>query len=426
MARITPCARDESDNGIALTLAVKLKATTEATQWASGTSLLNMPGLCSRAVALVQLRFDTELETDIMYMIITPTKRITNLKLAKDQLRDKLQSFNAVVEWIRPFDRRLQRLFKWGDCWMDQEDVKKAIQDKDEEALKTYFPALKDAITLGRIEHLGEVLDKKQRLAIADDPNNNQASYKEKLYLDHELHGTHCFSEPGKNWECSLCQRMPASRCVCSAQRCLHHQKPPEPENKVAWKCSDDRENCFFVQDPKWMRKELKVEWIRDDLHEEATLIQFAKAYLKLFSDKRIPDQQRLACLELYRMFNPSFTATKECQLPPRELEAFQRVFNPEAPGRCRWCNSPQNTLDGPYCKMACAQAANPAGKCPKCQSEDLNLIEAPHAGFRKGMSRCRSCGFTEWCTLIAVGPFAVKRRADASEPQHWTKRRRA
>lgn len=424
MAQIPPCARDVSHDGTSSTVVVKLQATAFAVQWASASTA---PGLGFRAVALVQLRSDADFETDVMYLVITLHK-MSKMYNCKEQLLRKLRAppIEADVEWIRPFDRRLQRLFKWGDCWMDQEDVKKAIQDEDEEALKTYFPALKDAITLGRIEHLGELLDKKQRLAIADDPNSNQASYKQKLYLDHELHGTHCFSEPGKNWECSLCQRMPASRCVCSAQRCLHHQKPPEPENKVAWKCSDDSKNCFFVQDPKWMRKELKVEWIRDDLHEEATLIQFAKAYLKLFRDKRIPEQQRLACLELYRMFNPSFTATKECQLPPRELEAFQRVFNPEAPGRCRWCNSPMTALDGPYCKMACAQAANPPGKCPKCQSEDLNVIEAPHAGFRKGMSRCRSCGFTEWCILIAVGPFAVKRRADASEPQHWTKRRRA
>ncbi len=75
----------------------------------------------------------------------------------------------------------------------------------------------------------------------------------------------------------------------------------------------------FFVQDPKYTRKELKVDWTRDLLDVDASLEEFASVYVRLFALQRCAEKRRLACLTLYRMFSPAFTATKECELSSAE-----------------------------------------------------------------------------------------------------------
>ncbi len=40
-------------------------------------------------------------------------------------------------------------------------------------------------------------------------------------------------------------------------------------------------------------------------------------------------------------MFNPACTAAKECELPPADLQVFQRVFDPGAAFHCCcYCNA--------------------------------------------------------------------------------------
>jgi hypothetical protein len=56
---------------------------------------------------------------------------------------------------------------------------------------------------------------------------------------------------------------------------------PPQPPHKLVWKKSTHHPAPFFAQDPKNMNKELKV-------------------------DRAL----RVACLDLYRMFNRAFKAS--------------------------------------------------------------------------------------------------------------------
>ena len=155
-------------------------------------------------------------------------------------------------------DRRLQRLFQWGDCWLDEGELRAAIDNGDEDTLIKCLPALTNAIKLGYTEQIPRLLSDKPLLCLTDLTPAEDA--RQKLYLEHELHGTHVFGERGKNWECSLCDKMPAARCACGAQRCKHHEKAPEPEHRTAWRQSEVDGAPFYVQDPKWMAKELKVE----------------------------------------------------------------------------------------------------------------------------------------------------------------------
>ena len=83
------------------------------------------------------------------------------------------------------------------------------------------------------------------------------------------------------------------------------------------------------------------------------------------------------------------------------DLQEFQRVFDPKAPLRCRWCSKQLNdhsNNSGSYCDTSCAAAANPQQfKCDKCQSDKGHiLVEVPGKWPLNGMSRCQNCQHTE------------------------------
>jgi hypothetical protein len=426
MSSFPPCVRDTRQDGVPSTVVVKLRATRAAVEWAS---VSTMPGLEARAVALVHLQRDVEVETGVMYMVLTPVK-VSKLHNYQQHLQRKLAAppIEAAIEWIRPFDRRLQRKFEWGDCWAEPDSVAQAVAANDTSELALCFPSMKHSIDLGHTEHLAALATGQPGLLALTDSTTEE--YKQKLYLEHELRGAHSFGERGKNWECAVCDRMPAARCACGAQRCLRHQKPVEPRHKTAWTQRKVGGAPFYVQDPKWMRKDIQVEWIQDELDDNSSLEDFAAVYLKLLGNRSCDEKRRVDCLDLYRVYNPSFKAKKECELPPPQLHEFQRVFDSEAPARCEWCSSklPPNARE--YCSQACTEAANPPQKCQKCGSEDFNLLHCPRGtqGARcaalNGMARCKGCGFTEFCEV--VGGHRRPKRKGAAVPTHWTKRKRS
>ena len=69
------------------------------------------------------------------------------------------------------------------------------------------------------------------------------------------------------------------------------------------------------------------------------------------------------------------------------------------------------------FCSQACAEAANPPEKCQKCGSEDFNL---------NGMAKCKGCGHTEFCEIVAGGAHNQRPKRKNAAPVHWTKRRRS
>lgn len=425
---IPPCVKDVRGDGVPSTVVVKMSATSTVIQWASGSTL---PGIEARATALVYLKEDIELETGIVYLVLTPLT-ISTLQNYQKHLTKKLTALSAEIKWIRPLDRRLQRLFQWGDAWMDKEQLQTAIDDGDKDTLIQCFPALTNAIELGHTEHLPQLLsDSKPLLCLTDRTPQDR---RQSLYIDHELNDTHVFGERGKNWECTLCNEMPAARCVCGAQRCGRHTKPPESRHKAAWKQVDGAP--FFVHDPKWMTKEHKVEWIRDELGGDASLEEFARVYCRLFADKGCAEKRRTTCLGLYCVFNPTFKAKKECKLSPIQLQAFQRVFDPAALSRCRWCSKQiPLELGKIYCNLTCAEAANPPQQCRTCTSEDHILVHAPRLGpvnssvcrfaALVGMSKCKGCGLIEYCEVLG-GYERSKRRTTTAAPPRWTQRKRS
>lgn len=389
-------------------------------------------GRDAQAAAIVQLDIDDN--SGVFYAVLSLAKLSTLHNVVRD-LRLRLESppINATVAWIRPFDRRLQRLFDWGDVWADRDRLEQLIEDGDTTELTKCLPMLATSIAIGDVQHIPLVASsttKTPLLCLEDAPRTLGDDEKHGwMRLQHELKCSHCFGESNKNWQCSCCTEFGAARCVCGAQRCHRHQKAVvAPKHRTVWKQSEFASGPFVVQDPKNMLNTSKVEFMSDELAPDASLETFAKLYVQLFGEKICEQKKRASCLELYRLFNPAFKPKKECELSPVQLQLFQKVFNPDAPPRCRWCNAQiPLKLRQIYCNQACAEAANPQVKCQKCGGESFRLVETPgHCKGRiNGMSRCNGCGHTEYCQLITGSNWGTKRRSSTA-PQHWSKRRRS
>ncbi len=419
-----PCVRDVRKGQRVRTVVAKIQAPNAAViEWINSTVLA---GRDAEAAAIVQLECDTD--TNMFHVVITRTKADT-VQHISDALSKRLEAppLSASIVWIRAFDRRLQRLFDWGDVWAPREYLERLVEEDNSAELKRCFPALANTIAAGNLQLLPVLMESKPLLCL-EDASGHETRAQELTRIQHELNSSHCFGEPNRNWQCSLCTEFGAARCSCGAQRCRHHQAlPTGPQHRTVWKQSKFTPGPFYVQDPTHMRKEQKVEFIGDELCPDATLQEFAAVYIELFAEKICVKWQRQFCLELYGLFNPAFKPKKECELSPVELQRFQKVFDPNAPPRCHWCNAQIPLKMGQvYCNQACAEAANPPSKCQKCGGESFRLMETPgHCKGRiNGMSRCNGCGHTEYCQLVTGAHWGTKR--SGPEPQHWSKRRRS
>lgn len=125
---IPPCGECTEDT---LSTAVcKIVSNPLTMYWLS--SLVKLRKIRAAAVVCIQ-SFDDKCQ---QYIVITPTK-MSSFQYFETQLKCQLKELEAKVEWIRPLDRRLQRLLGWGDVWVDKEEVLKA----DNAELAVIFPA---------------------------------------------------------------------------------------------------------------------------------------------------------------------------------------------------------------------------------------------------------------------------------------------
>ena len=95
------------------------------------------------------------------------------------------------------------------------------------------------------------------------------------------------------------------------------------------------------------MEDTVKLEWLVHELGGDAGLAAFARKYHELFGEKIGLDSQKAKCLKLYRQYAniverkdlkrgafPTVAEARkklysmECQVPPGELEEFQRVWD--------------------------------------------------------------------------------------------------
>jgi len=437
------CARDASKPGFARTFVAKVTAASQvAIEWSAFQAHASQG---ANAVALVT----RETDDNTIYIVLTRAAvRVDNhVPALKGKLEDP--PLSATVEWVRPFTRRLQRLFGWGDVWASQEVLERALDEEDDATLLRMLPEQRLAIQCGdydRVRMAVEALSGPSAApALMDVDSNDEEDKKARLRAEHDAQGTHRYGQPSMKWECARCNSFPAARCeACGAQRCdkCTHDgatatAAPRPPHKVVWKQNAMAPEPFYVQNPPKLSLDQQAEWLRDELPAAATLMEFADVYRQLLADQvRDELKSRHHCLNLYGMFNPEFKPRKECELhPPSELEAFQRVFDPNAPARCRSCAAVVRPGGAYilYCSNKCHFAAHPPSKCSKCGGEEHEVVPNPMAPSldllpapRPFLARCKVCKRLWECdaTARAYDPTRMKRPAAAAEPAYKMRRR--
>ena len=131
-----------------------------------------------------------------------------------------------------------------------------------------------------------------------------------------------------------------------------------------------------YITDQQRTSATQKLEWIDFELGAEADLISFTWKHRELFGE----NAQKAKCLELYRQYasiakreerGPYPTVAEarknlysmECQVPPRELEEFQKFWDSDAPRRCHECNNELPTDATLWQRFCCAEHAEASMK---------------------------------------------------------------
>ncbi len=122
-----PGARDTTSGvGVARTVVAKVRGGLDhAAHWASPQTGV---GQIANSVACVRL--DADEGTSFCYVVLTENKP-RHLGSVSSQMKRTLTGpcVDVVVDLARPLDRRLTRLFGWGDVWADAEQLGQAVTE---------------------------------------------------------------------------------------------------------------------------------------------------------------------------------------------------------------------------------------------------------------------------------------------------------
>ena len=178
---------------------------------------------------------------------------------------------------------------------------------------------------------------------------------------------------------CTLCGEAPRRVCSCGEARCETCYRLTGESPFETW-CEahpSHRPATCYVTNLQRMEDSVKLEWLTLELGGEAELVAFARKFREFFGEKIGADSQKAACLTLYRKYAniakredlgrhqyetvaeaQEKLYSMECQVPPEELEDFQRVWKENAPRRCLECNK-ELPADAPRNQCFCGAHAD-------------------------------------------------------------------
>jgi hypothetical protein len=376
---------------------------------------------------------------DARYFVITHNERAVDKYQVK--LRRQLVALGMEVQWVRPLTRRLQRLLGWGDVLTSASDVQAACKNGNTAELLAIMPSASSLIHNGELEVLpalheatgNSVLmlpdcaheffteNRFQRVkgpcgvdARHNGPftvcvkckvarcgkcaRNEEHTAEDRLGLlraCHERDDQHEWQDAPKSAECTLCNgHDKVMICKCGAQRCqacLHVHVPNPGVAPVTRMWHHKNETKFFVIDQVKASDDDKLAWIAQEIGQGVGIGTFAATFVALFGDKvcDVPAQKR-TCLKLYSKYTSS-RFQKESDLIPADQEAFQRVWDPNAPRVCRECAKPVPAtmpLSDPYCSDKCKNA----GLQLTCWNKVNGVRCTGKVEIRNGCRVCTTC----------------------------------
>ena len=330
-----------------------------------------------------------------LYLVVT-FRNAHRFKPRVDYIKESLLQLptHPTVEWVRPLTRRLQRRFGWGDVCASEADVRQACEKGDVEELKALMPQAATVIE----EADYAVLPGLFAALRGEVPQLEDCEHEffQEVPFERVL-GPCARGVPGgapdsrthvqPYTQCKNCKLILCGRCAADSdeaqgdRRALRTmvQEAGRTPAPTYWQ-HPERPLPFYVIDQQKVADAEKLAWLTQELGADADLPRFAATFCSLFEDKiRGGIPQKAKTLALYARYVPEGSEArgwrKESDLPPAELEAFQKVWGP-APRRCRECNKalPEGApIQQLFCDMAC-QSAGQMTSCVTCAPLSVQL----------------------------------------------------
>ena len=193
------------------------------------------------------------------------------------------------------------------------------------------------------------------------------------------------------------CKEAAVKVCACGLAYCWSCCQKEDINAKQMRTFSRGESIVLHMAGYRQWSNENKLEWLIMELGHEANLVDFASKYLELFRDTRTT-RQKDGCLELFRKYAniaetkdkgdytdvrtaQKLAYSKESQIPPRELQEFQALWDEDAPNRCEECNTRIDNAER-FCKkhQNSGKVIIP-GTCLRIV-KDPNFINDPNGPF--------------------------------------------
>lgn len=376
-----------------------------------------------------------------LYLVLTddvPHKlvhRANGLKMAFSKLPGAAQ-----LCWARAFTPRLQRLFGWGDAAATRAAVEEASKREDKSELLALIPGSAGLIERGDdvdfprlfdalLQPMVAIQDCQHTFEVVGDPRTAaaHAGPRRGYVPDQCANGKPTYGEKPSHtgpWlRCGACNMALCLKCARALEEEQEERKDldkavqevrsfkPAPEldefrTLSVWLQHPERPLPFFVINPKNLSEEERLAWVKQELGKaEVDLEDFARKFVSIFGvAPNRQTYQKALCIRLFAQYQAEPVGWKlECDLPPCELERFQRVWNPKAPGRCLECSTKLEVgTKGDYCDEACRNARMIIGACVECGCKEMVPSKAP------GWERCAHC------SVVVTMVLPVKRRGES------------
>ena len=222
---------------------------------------------------------------------------------------------------------------------------------------------------------------------------------------------------------CKMCGQAPHKICSCGEARCAECFARVDSSSVKTWSFVHPHHRpatCYIIDQQKTKTSD-KLEWLQFELGKDAGLIPFARKFRELFGTQ----SQKAKCLDLYRQYAnitkrkesaPYGTLaaarkllySKECQVPPSELEEFQKLWDADAPRRCHETNSelPAGT---PLNQHFCSSEHALAGKRIYCTRVTKRTVVNGEEIVDYCNGKVAYCGACLVCTSCGQGSDVAK-----------------
>ena len=369
------------------------------------------------------------------------------------------------VEYVRPFTRRLQRLLGFGDAVATQQDVEAACNREDSAGLMaiapqaaafikgtddlSIVPAVCDALRSGLpalqdCDH--EVFTERNGIKPVG-PCCRGNPRADRKWDDPVVRGDHY----GPYTECSKCHAIFCKFCasdftdarddaeeLARAFAKARSLPPAIDAAQIYWQQHPMRPQPFKVIDHKKIPDTEKLAWVQNEIGCGAELPEFAAKFMELFSSKtKGAVSQKAACLKLFAAYAGG-GVTMESQLAPKDLMAFERIWQPDASDRCLECSTMLEAR-GDYCSNKCLNAGQTV-VCTRCNGKaEWVTLRIEGSGRIDKYLNCSVCdrplgtgssgidamgrNVRECCTLL-MGHY--KQTLDDAHEPAWKRRRRS